>query len=228
MDSLMFGHTLRMLRTAAGIGLREMAKRIHVSSAYLSQVELGKQPPPTHDRIAEITDAIGIPASSIFVMSDRPNPEVMLLLKGDPELNELIKSACDIGLESRDFLEIIALLRELGGNGFRKLIHYGANHSSDFKQPGSENVHSEVILERKQGIEYSELVNPRLVFTNLDFTDKSDLLRFLIQKVSSIYRSFSVDKVYDMLMVREAETSSGLGNGVAIPPFLLMVSTGQL
>ena len=46
---------------------------------------------------------------------------------------------CDIGLEHRDILEIIALMRDLGGSGFRKFIHYGVNHSLDFKPPGSGN-----------------------------------------------------------------------------------------
>lgn len=213
----MFGHTLRMLRTAAGISLREMAKRIDVSPAYLSQVELGKQPPPTYDRISKIAQIIGIPVSSLLEMSNRLNPEVLLLLQGRPELNELLQSACKIGLRSRDILEIIALMRELGGSGFRKLIHYGVNHSSDFKPPGNGGFYPEVIHELKHQMEYSELVNPRLVFSNLDFAEKGDLLRFLMEKVGSIYHSFNVYKVYDKLMVREAETSSGLGNGVAIP-----------
>lgn len=217
MDTLTFGHTLRMLRTTAGISLREMAKRIHVSPAYLSQVELGKQPPPTRDRIVEIAKTIGLPVSLLFEMSHRPNPEIMLLLQGRHELNELIKSTSDIGLRTRDILEIISLMRELGGSGFRKLICYGVNHSSDFKQPGSGNFYPDVVRERKQRMEYSELVNPRLVFNNLNFDEKGDLLRFLIQKVCSIYHSFNVDKAYEKLMVREAETSSGLGKGVAIP-----------
>ena len=79
MDSLMFGHTLRMLRTTAGISLRTLAKKIDVSPAYLSQVELGKLPPPTHNRITTIAETIGIPVSMLIEMSQRPNPEVILL-----------------------------------------------------------------------------------------------------------------------------------------------------
>lgn len=217
MDSVMFGHVLRMLRTTAGISLRKMAKRIHVSPSYLSQVELGKQPPPTHDRIAKIAEAIGVPVSLLFEMSDRPNPDVMLLLQGHRELNDLIRLTSEIGLEYRDILEIITLMQNLGGSGFRKFIHYGVNHPSDFKPPGNGSLYPETVHKKKQQMEYSRFVNPHLVFTSLDFTKKDDLLRFLAEKVSSIYHSFNVNRVYAQLMAREAETSSGLGNGVAIP-----------
>ncbi|MFP4082595.1 MAG: PTS sugar transporter subunit IIA [Candidatus Aminicenantes bacterium] len=217
MDSLTFGHVLRILRTTAGISLRTMAKRVHLSPAYLSQVELGKQPPPTHERMVKIAEIIGIPVSVLSEMSNRPNPEVMLLLQGHSELNKLIKSACDIGLEYRDILEIISLMQDLGRTGFRKFIHYGVNHTSNFKPPGNGNMPPEEAQKQTSQIEYSEFVNPRLVFTNLNFAEKDDLLRFLIDKAGSIYHSLNVNQVYDELMVHESETSSGLGNGLAVP-----------
>jgi len=77
MHDLMFGHTLRMLRTTAGISLRNLAKKMDVSPAYLSQIERGKLPPPTHNRIAKIAETIGIPLSLLIEMSHRPNPEVI-------------------------------------------------------------------------------------------------------------------------------------------------------
>ncbi len=106
----MFGHTLRMLRTTAGISLRTLAKKMDVSPAYLSQVELGKLNPPTHDRITKIAETIGIPVSLLIEMSHRPNPNTMMLLQRHQELNELIKLTSDIGLESRDIFKIIALM----------------------------------------------------------------------------------------------------------------------
>ena len=125
MYKLMFGHTLRMLRTTAGVSLRTLAKKIDVSPTYLSQVELGKLNPPTHNRITKIAETIGIPVSLLIEMSHRPNPDVIMLLRGHQELNKLIKLINDIGLEKKDILEIIALMRKLGGSGFRKLMNYG-------------------------------------------------------------------------------------------------------
>jgi PTS system nitrogen regulatory IIA component len=217
MSSLMFGHILRMLRTAAGISLRTLAKKMEVSPAYLSQVELGKLPPPTHDRMTKIAEAIGIPVSLLIEMSHRPNPYTILLLRGHQELNELIKTTVDIGLESKDVLETITLMRKLGGSGFRKIVHYGADHLSDFLEPESSKYSPEVSPSAISQMAFSEIANSRLVFKKLDFTEKSDLLRYMIKKIGTIYRTLNSDRAYKDLMSNEAEDSSGIGNGAAIP-----------
>lgn len=214
---LMFGHTLRMLRTTAGISLRTLAKQIDVSPAYLSQVELGKLPPPTHKRITKIAETIGIPVTLLKEMSHRPNPETILLLRGHQELNELIKVIFDIGLESKDILEIMALIRILGRDGFRQFLHYGADHSSDFIRTGSTNYFPENSTPSINQMAATELTNPRLVFKSLEFTEKSELLRYMIKKVGTIYGSLNTDRVHKKIMMNEAEDSSGLGNGAAIP-----------
>lgn len=217
MNQLMFGHTLRMLRTTAGISLRALAKKMEVSPAYLSQVELGKLPPPTHDRMTKIAETIGIPVSLLIEMSHRPNPDTILLLQGHQELNELIKMIVDIGLESRDIVEIASLMRKLSGSGFRKLMHYGADHSSDFMQPGRSKYCPEVAPSPISQLAISEMATPRLVFKKLDFTEKSDLLRYMVEKIGTVYGSINSDRAYKNLMSNEAEDSSGLGNGAAIP-----------
>lgn len=217
MNQLMFGHTLRMLRTTAGISLRALAKKMEVSPAYLSQVELGKLSPPTHDRMTKIAETIGIPVSLLIEMSHRPNPDTILLLRGHQELNELIKMTVEIGLESRDIFEIKSLMRKLGGSGFRKLVRYGAAHSSDFMQAGSGKDSPEVSSFPFNQTAISELVNPRLVFKRLEFTEKSDLLRYMIEKIGTICGSLDSDRALKNLMANETEDSSGLGNGAAIP-----------
>ena len=217
MHKLMFGHTLRMLRTTAGISLRTLAKKIDVSPAYLSQVELGKLNPPTHDRITQIAETIGIPVSLLIEMSRRPNPDTIMLLRGHQDLNELIKLIFDIGLEDRDIFEIIALMRKLGGSGFRKLMHYGEGHSSDFMPTGRGELSTEVPPSPINHMAFSEMANHRLVFMKLEFTEKNDLLRYMIEKIGILNSTFDSDIAHKKLMSREAEDSSGLGNGVAVP-----------
>lgn len=221
MYKLMFGHTLRMLRTTAGISLRTLAKKMDVSPAYLSQVELGKLNPPTYNRITKIADTIGIPVSLLIEMSHRPNPDTIMLLQRHQELNELIILTSDIGLESRDIFKIIALMRKLGGRGFRKLMHYGEGHSSDFISAGRDKFSTKIPLHPINHTAFSELTNHRLVFMRLEFTEKSDLLRYMIEKISILYSTFDLDRAHKKLMSREAEDSSGLGNGVAIPHLFL-------
>ncbi len=217
MNQLMFGHTLRMLRSAAGISLRALAKKMEVSPAYISQVELGKLPAPTHDRMIKIAETIGIPVSLLIEMSHRPNPDSILLLRGHQELNELIKMAVNIGMESKDVFEIIALMRSLGGEGFRKLVRYGADHFTDFMLPGSSKHSPDYFPSPMSQLSFSETTDPRLVFKKLDFAEKSDLLRYMIERVSTIYGSLDSDRAYKKLMSNEAEDSSGIGNGAAIP-----------
>jgi len=217
MDPLMFGHTLRMLRTTAGISLRSMAKKMEVSPAYLSQVELGKLPAPTHERMTKIAEAIGIPVSLLIEMSHRPNPDTILLLRGHQELNELIKETVDAGLASKDVMEMTELIRKLGGKGFRQLIRYGLDHLSDFIEPGKRKYPPKVTSSPLNHTALSEMTDPRLVFEKLDFTNKRDLLKFMVEQISSFFSSLDSALSYKNLISNESEESSGIGNGAAIP-----------
>lgn len=59
---------------------------------------------------------------------------------------------------------------------------------------------------------------PGLVFKKLECTDKNDLFLYMVENISKIYGdSFDWVGVYQELVAREIENSSGLGNRVAIP-----------
>lgn len=213
----MFGHTLRMLRTAAGISLRALAKKVDVSPAYLSQVELGKLPPPTHTRIKKIADSIGIPVSLLKEMSHRRNPETDMFLRDHHELNDLIRVIFNVGLDSKEIFEMIYLMRALGGDGFRKLIHYGQEHSSEFtKKEHAAGSKEDSLPPNNRAIPPVAMDN-LLVIKQLEFMDKSELLRYMIKKAGGMYHSLNIDHIHHELMDKEAETSSGLGKGTAIP-----------
>ena len=85
-----FGATLRMLRLDAGIGLRELAARIGVSSAYLSRVEHGRDPAPTPDRLATIADALQMPRALLFDLAQQTGPAVSGYLERAPEAGLLM------------------------------------------------------------------------------------------------------------------------------------------
>jgi PTS system nitrogen regulatory IIA component len=221
MSPLMFGHTLRILRTAAGISLRSLAKKTEVSPAYLSQVELGKLPPPTYDRLAKIAETIGIPMALLMEMSHRPNPEAILLLRGHQELNELIKVVVDSGLEMRDVSEMISLMKHLGDRGMRKLIRYAEDHLCDFSGAESNLRSHDVSFFPEKQTAIGDMANPRLVFEKLDFKDKRELLKFMVEKTGRICGTLDPDRAYKELISNETEDSSGIGNGAAIPHLFL-------
>lgn len=66
-----FGAGLRLLRTEAGLSLRELSSTVGVSTAYLSRVEHGHDPPPTTDRLRTIADALGLPVDVLLDLSGR-------------------------------------------------------------------------------------------------------------------------------------------------------------
>jgi nitrogen PTS system EIIA component len=86
---LHFGSTLRLLRIDAGMSLRELARRIGVSSAYLSRVENGHDPVPTVDRIAAIADTLGLPRSVLVELARQVGPAVSGYLQRVPEASSL-------------------------------------------------------------------------------------------------------------------------------------------
>lgn len=98
--ALHFGSTLRILRTEAGLGLRELAQRIGVSGAYLSRVENGRDAAPTPDRLIAIADALGLPRAVLLELARQTGPAVDGYLQRTPEAGAL-------------FLEIAR--RDLGG-----------------------------------------------------------------------------------------------------------------
>jgi PTS system nitrogen regulatory IIA component len=70
------GATLKLLRLDAGLGLRDLARRIGVSSAYLSRVEHGIDPVPTSARLAAIARELEIPPALLIDAASRISPLV--------------------------------------------------------------------------------------------------------------------------------------------------------
>ncbi|MDP5226507.1 MULTISPECIES: helix-turn-helix domain-containing protein [Arthrobacter] len=63
------GERLRVLRQAAGISLRHLAKELGVSPSAVSQIERGKLQ-PSLGRVIAMTEALGVPLSSAFSTGD--------------------------------------------------------------------------------------------------------------------------------------------------------------
>ena len=53
-ETLAFGPMLRALRQQKGIGLRQLAARVGISPPYLSNIETGKFPPPSDEKVRMI------------------------------------------------------------------------------------------------------------------------------------------------------------------------------
>lgn len=84
-----FGAALRLLRTEAGFGLRELAQRIGVSGAYLSRIEKGRDAAPTPDRLIAIADTLGLPRAVLLELARQAGPAVDGYIQRTPEAGAL-------------------------------------------------------------------------------------------------------------------------------------------
>lgn len=83
------GATLRLLRVDAGLSLRDLARRIGVSSAYLSRVENGLDAVPTPERLAAIARELDVPPLLLMDIAHRVSPFVASYLEQEPGAGSL-------------------------------------------------------------------------------------------------------------------------------------------
>ena len=103
------GARLRALREERGVGLKDMAKALHVSSAYLSALEHGRRGKPTWvllQRIITYFNVIWDEAEELQRLAELSDPKVSIDTGGlSPEATELAnRLARDIGRLDREDL----------------------------------------------------------------------------------------------------------------------------
>jgi HTH-type transcriptional regulator, competence development regulator len=92
-----FGETIRDLRVAQDLGLRETAIKVGISPAYLSRIERGKERPPRPEVIKELAKILAADPDVLFRLSSSTDPEVVDYLHDQPEVMNLlryVKEAC--------------------------------------------------------------------------------------------------------------------------------------
>lgn len=86
-----FGTTLRNLRAAQGLGLRETAGRVGISPAYLSRIERGKERPPRPEIIKELARILAADPDVLFRLSATTDPDVADFLNENPSIMCLLR-----------------------------------------------------------------------------------------------------------------------------------------
>lgn len=103
-----FGQTLRNLRMAKDVTLRDMARRLDLTPTYLSQVEQGKFAPPTEDRIkqmGEILDLDQAQVDELVAMAGRVSKDLHDVVTEHPrEMATFLRTAR--GLTGEDIREL--------------------------------------------------------------------------------------------------------------------------
>ncbi len=86
-----FGETLRQLREAQSLGLRETATLVGISPTYLSRIERGKEHPPKPEVIKELARILAADPDVLFRLCPSTDPDIVALLKERPKVLELVR-----------------------------------------------------------------------------------------------------------------------------------------
>jgi nitrogen PTS system EIIA component len=184
-----FGATLRLLRLESGLSLRDLARRLSVSGAYLSRVENGLDSIPTSLRLEAIARELDIPAPLLMGLAHRVSPLVVDYVQQVPDAGALFLEIAHRKLDQRQLLEVRSFLDER------------------FPKAGATPV-------SPSGI--SDLLAPDRVILGLTCSAMDDLLDVAAGRLSG-RAGKSAPAISAPLKAREREIPSAIGSGVAVP-----------
>ncbi|MEB3175584.1 MAG: helix-turn-helix transcriptional regulator [Cyanobacteriota bacterium] len=93
-----FGETIRQLRVAQELGLRELASMVDISPTYLSRIERGKESPPAPRVIEELARVLAADPDVLFRLCPSTDPEIASFLKKRPKVMGLVRLIVDEAL----------------------------------------------------------------------------------------------------------------------------------
>jgi transcriptional regulator with XRE-family HTH domain len=86
-----FGETIRELRVAQNLGLRETATKVNISPTYLSRIERGKEYTPRPDMIKELARILAADPDVLFRLSSSTDSEIVSFLHESPSVMNLLR-----------------------------------------------------------------------------------------------------------------------------------------
>jgi transcriptional regulator with XRE-family HTH domain len=114
-----FGETLREVRIKAGVGLRELARRVKKSAGYLSDVENGRVPSPSETVILEIALALNVEKETLLSAARKVDPELSRYVAERPQAADFLRMAKEEDWEDGEW-ERFAQIAKLTRLGKRK------------------------------------------------------------------------------------------------------------
>jgi PTS system nitrogen regulatory IIA component len=195
-----FGAVLRLLRVSAGVNLRDLARKIGVSPAYLSRVEHGYDAVPTHERLATIADTLHLAPEVLSELAQRPEPAVSAYVEATPAVHSLLREMAKRRLGALD----IGRLRAFVQNEFRL-------------EGGSED---------SRAARLAPLLAPERIVTGLACTDLDDAIDLAALRLAASLEAGSEGAATLAEHIREREQAAPtlLGGGVAVPHTRLRVA----
>ncbi|NVJ26605.1 helix-turn-helix domain-containing protein [Myxococcus sp. AM011] len=189
------GATLRLLRVDAGLSLRDMARRIGVSSAYLSRVEHGVDAPPTAERLTAIARELDVPPALLMDVANRMSPYVSEYLEDVPGAGTL-------------FLELAR--RRLSGTQLARVRDF---LDAEFPVRGGLSDAAVPAL--------APLLTPERVVLQLSCGGWEDVLDVVAGRLAAALPGWDAARLAERLRQRDEESSCAVGGEVAVPHVFL-------
>ena len=86
-----FGRLMREARLRQGIGVRELARRLRVSDAYISRLERHQCSAPAPQRAVEIALALDLDVDLFLAATGHVAPDVKAILVAQPEFAQFVR-----------------------------------------------------------------------------------------------------------------------------------------
>ena len=198
MQGIAFGPTIRLLRQAKGISLRELARQLGVSPAFLSQIEAGRQHKIPKARIVQVAEMLGVSEGYLLGTARTVHPDVITFLSETPEAAEFMVAAIKSGMAAEDFAQLREIVQEKG-RGLRR----GWAASSKKKKAAPH--------------ELGEYLDATLCLTSVGVQNKNRLFQRFVKLLAKKHKSVATDALLDSLDKRERQSPTSVGGGVAIP-----------
>jgi len=112
-----FGRVIREFRTEKGKykGLREFAREVGLSPAYLSRIENEKEPPPSEPIIERMAEALGADKYELFSHAGKIPTEFLETFQKNPKsVASFMRRAQEFGIETdKDWKSIEEAISEM-------------------------------------------------------------------------------------------------------------------
>lgn len=194
--SLHFGATLRLLRHTSGLSLRDLARQVGVSSAYLSRVEHGLDAAPTPARLHDLAQALGLPPRLVLDLAHRVSPLVVQYVEQVPDAGSLFLEIAHRQLDAEQVAEVRRFVRQRFSPAGERLAG-----RDDARGPSG-------------GIgSLAAILTPARIVLRFGGTELGDVLDVAAGRLGLP----GPQQIATALRRREAELASTLGAGVAMP-----------
>jgi len=198
MQGIAFGPTIRLLRQAKGISLREMARQLGVSPAFLSQIEAGRQHKIPKARIVQVADMLGVSEGYLLGTARQVHPDLITFMNENPEAAEFMITAMRSGMSAEDFMQLSDLVQDR-----KKRAELRKTSGTKKKAPTPHDI--------------SEYLDSSLVLAGVGAQNKDRLFHRFVKLLVKKHKGVSADQLVERLEKRELQSPTSVGGGVAIP-----------